>query len=289
MNILVRCLVVVTMILVVGAANADHLEKITDIRAIAVTGTNRLFGRPTTDYGPPLGTIGFSNVAIYNPGGRQPLSVSLNSSGEAVLATMVDPDFLAAAGLPSSLIDESLINIPLREVAVNVSPSGDDRIPLPSTLTVDPLAPNQAEPVTPIRLRDWLAAKGKARLVCDTPSSSIALHLRSLIPNSLYTIWGIFESAQGGFVAVPLGGVPNVVATDNAGKAGFYRKLGFCPFKKTVEGSRLLAVDIVYHSDQQVYGFVPDLTLKGFITGTTTHTQLEFIVYGQPLLGDNYD
>ena len=279
----IQWLVVITAFLVVSSVNAQR-HVVTNINGVAVTGTNRMYGQPIADYGPPLGTVGFSNVGIYNPGGQDPMSIDENSPGDAVLATIVDPDFLAAVGLPITLIDQNLVNIPLREVGINVSPAGDVREPVPDATAVDPLVPNQAIPAGPISLDEWLSAKGTARIACGDLGGAISLVLKGLLSNRIYTIWGIFESAAGAFVAVPLGGAPNVIATDGSGKGSFRRVLNYCPFETTEQGSRLLAIDVVYHSDQQVYGFVPDLTLKGFITGTTTHTQLEFTISGESLL-----
>ncbi len=273
------------MVLIVGiqpsVAVSDPVSKL--IKGTAMTGTNRLYGEPMTDFGPPLGTAGFYNIGVYDPHGDTPLLVQRDTPDDAVLATAVDPNFLAMAGLPMSLIDPTLENLPLQDVAVNISADGEQRVSPPSTLSVDPLQPNQALPVPAVTLERWLQADGGARISCGDDANRVSIRAEGLIPNRVYTVWGIFQSAAGGMVAVPLGGVPNVIATDERGKGSFRRHLGFCPFELTDEGSRLLLIDVVYHSDHQIYGFVPDLALRSFITGTVTHTQLEFRVSGQPL------
>lgn len=254
------------------------------IEGSSVTGTNRLYGQPITDYGLPLGTVGFNNIGIYNPNGNLPLLVNEQTPDDAIIVTSVDPEFLMIAGLPLSLIDERSLNIPLQNVPVNISPAGDLRSQLPSTLMVDPTLPNQAEPIEAITLKNWLKAKGLAKLKCGKHKNSVKIKLNDLIPNRLYTVWGIFESADARFLAVPLGGAPNVVTTDRHGNGKFSRQIGFCPFERTVTGARLLAIDVVYHSDHQVYGVMPDLPLISLITGSVTHTQVEFVVSGESLL-----
>ncbi len=268
---------------IIAYADDDEIPKVL-IEGVAVTGTNRLFGKPTTDYGPPLGTAGFYNMGIYNPNGNTPLLVDEQSPDDALIATAVDPNFLMMVGLPLSLIDESLLNIPLQNVPVNISPAGDQRSQLPSTLMVDPTSPNQAEPIKAITLKSWLKAKGLAKLKCGEHKNSVDIKLHDLIPNRLYSMWGIFESADAMLLAVPLGGVPNAVTTNNKGDAEFSRQIGFCPFERTVSGARLLAIDVVYHSDHQMYGVVPELPLIGLITGSVTHTQLEFVLVGKSLI-----
>ncbi len=281
MKALSRSLLVLVMGIHSTLAVSGQVTKL--IKGTAVTGTNRLYGQPVTDFGPPLGTAGFYNVGVYDPYGDAPMLIQRDTPDDAVLATAVDPGFLAMAGLPASLIDPALENLPLQDVAVNISPNGDHRVSPPSTLSVDPLQPNQALPVPAVTLERWLEAKGGARVSCGSDSNQVSIRVDGLIPHRLYTVWGIFQSAAGGMAAVPLGGVPNVIATDERGQGGFQRQLGFCPFEVTAQGSRLLLIDVVYHSDHQVYGFVPDLALQGLLTGTVTHTQLEFPVFGQRL------
>ena len=274
----------ITLLLITHTAISYAESKSSLIKGTAVTGTNRLLGNPTTDYGPPLGTAGFYNVGVYNPGGSTPLPIDENTPANAILATSIDPGFLMLAGLPISLIDESKLNIPLQNVPANVSPAGDHRMQLPSTLAVDPVTPNQAEPMDAVTLNNWLKASGTAKLKCGDHKNTVYIQLHNLIPNRLYTIWGIFESPDSRFVAVPLGGTPNAVMTNAEGNSKFKRELGFCPFVRTDSGSRLLAIDVVYHSDHQVYAVMPDLPLTGLITGSITHTQLEFTISGQSLI-----
>jgi hypothetical protein len=80
-----------------------------------------------------------------------------------------------------------------------------------------------------------------------------------------------------------MGGVPNAVVTDAGGRASFARTLRSCPTDPAITEGRVLLIDIVLHSDNQLYGAVPDLPLAGLYTGAINQTHLEFPIAGQPL------
>lgn len=280
----VKCAAVFTLAVTTSAVTAaDDSGKIF-VKGNAVTGTNRLYGEPITDYGSPLGTFGFYNIATYNSEGSAPNIIDRNTPDDAIIATGVDPGFLTIAGIPLSMIDESLNNLPLTQVATSINRTGD-RASVPSTMDVDALQPNQATPGEDVTLKQWLSAKGSATVQCKEDYSMIWMRVKNLLPNRLYSAWGLFQTAEGKFAPVPFGGMPNVIATDGRGGAFFKRKLGFCPFENTESGARLLAVDIVYHSDHQIYAQVPDPGF-GLFTGTVTHTHMEFRFSGTSLIDE---
>lgn len=246
-----------------------------------VTGLNRLLGQPVTDFGPPAGLFGFTTVAAHNPGAAEPLPLTPDSPLDTILATAVDPAFLDAFGVPPESVDTSRLNIPLREVPALVAPDGVTFAPLPRHRQVGPLTPNQAEPAgAPITLEDWLAAEGVAVLECrPNGTGTVVLFMSGLIPNRIFTVWAIFDSPQGPR-PVPMGGAPNTFVTNGRGLATFRRFLSFCPFETTVDGATLLTLEIVLHSDHQVYASEPTPFFAGLPPGLVAHPQLEFVVLG---------
>lgn len=253
------------------------------IQGVAVTGLNRLMGQPLRDFGPPLGTFGFSTVAAYNPDGTAPLPLSLDAPPSTLLATVADPGILAVLGVDPGLVPASFLNIPLLEVPANVDPAGHERQALPPQLQAPPLAPSQAEPAAPITLAAWLQATGQATILCpnDGPAT-VDLEARGLLPNRLYTVWAAFATPEGP-VAVPLGGAPNAFVTDGEGRGRLARLLNFCPFETLPGGGRLLVLEVVFHSDNMLYAFEPTLPAAGLPPGVVVHDQLEFPVSGEPL------
>jgi hypothetical protein len=125
-------------------------------------------------------------------------------------------------------------------------------------------------------LSDWRKAKGKDTIKCTDKSNTVLLELSGLIPNRLYTAWGVFGAAMP--IPIALGGAPSVFVTNNRGSATFQRVLNFCPLAPNPGQPRFLFIEILYHSDQEVYGLVPALPMAGLHIGAVVHTQLEFPV-----------
>ena len=275
-------LILACVLLAVSLAHGVEKKNTRVLRAHLASGTNRFLGQPISDFAFGFGTAGFSNVGVFNPAGSQPLPLDLQTPLSANLATFVDPGFLGLFGKTLSDVDPHLLNVPLRNVAVNADLAGKTRVPTVGIASAEQTQPSQAEPAGTITLRDWVRARGTAIVECESNSAAVRLELTGLIPNRIYSVWGIFGGPAGLF-PFPLGGVPNILVTDRQGRASFERQLNFCPGQTTASESPLLAIDIVFHSDNQNYGLVPEPDLSGFFTGTVTNTQLEFLVKGEEL------
>jgi hypothetical protein len=268
----------------VGVVAGQALEKKNSLvlRAHPASGTNRFLGEPISEFSFGFGTAGFSNVGVFNRSGSQPLPLEPQTPLSSTLATFVDPGFLALFGKTSADVSPHLVNVPLRDVEVNADLAGVNRVTTIGIAGAQQTQPSQAEPAGAVTLSDWVRARGLAAIECESHAARVHLELSGLIPNRIYSVWGIFGGSSGLF-PFPLGGVPNIAVTDRDGRATFERQLNFCPQQITPNESPLLAIDVVFHSDNQVYGFVPELDLAGFFTGTVTNTQLEFLVHGRIL------
>lgn len=268
------------------ASHSEHsdgwLKNRTTIKARVVTGTNRYLGTPLSDLGPPFGTAGFSNVGAYNPAGTGPLPLTPRARPSTRLATFVDPDFLAIVGRTPADVDPSTLNVLINDIPVNVSPAGDLRIRLDGELGASATEPTLAEPSNDVTLAAWARANGVATIHCGIRRNHLSLRLRDLLPNRLYTVWAIVAGPDG-LAPLPMGGVPNVVVTDAAGAADFSRTLRRCLTDPTSTDGRVMLIDIVLHSDQQLYGAMPDLPLAGLFTGAVNQTHLEFPIRGVSL------
>jgi hypothetical protein len=246
------------------------------ITGVLTTGTNRVFGEPLWNLGPPLDTFGFTTVAAYNPNGHDPIALTSDMPPSTVLATYVDPAILIMMGMTQDKLDPSTINVPLRNVRVVSDLAGSHRIAVKGvSQTISATEPAQAEPSNPITLKNWCQASGQATIECAEILSKISLDFGGLIPNRLYTVCGMFNNG-GQLASGPLGGAPNAFLTDAEGNAKFQRVLNFCPLHPVQGRPFLLYIDILYHSDQMVYGLVPDLTLTGLMGGVISHSQFEF-------------
>jgi hypothetical protein len=165
---------------------------------------------------------------------------------------------------------------------VNADLAGVARVPTVGIGSAQQTQPSQAEPAANVTLGDWVRARGTAFIDCENRAGKARFEFNGLLPNRIYSVWGIFGGSNGLF-PFPLGGVPNIFVTNREGRATFERLLNFCPAQTGANESPLLAIDIVFHSDNQIYGLVPEPDLAGFFTGTITNTQLEFLVKGREL------
>jgi hypothetical protein len=249
------------------------------------TGWNRLFGEARYHWDflePPLDLAGATTLGLYNPEGGQPLPITADTPNDAVLATIVDP-YLERLFPPfkAGLTHPDAANVPLREVGTWVTGDLSRR----ATLAPQPAAPIVSLPLAdpdvagPITKGDWFAASGQMVVTCKEATNRVKIRVRHLIPNRLYTVWGMWYSADGQIVPKPFGGLPNAYVTDNHGNGMFERNLGFCPTGAAllgIEGSRLLSVISQLHSDHALYGAVWAPLFVGFPPGTVQHVQLEW-------------
>lgn len=141
-------------------------------------------------------------------------------------------------------------------ISVNYSISGDLSTPRATTRgLVLSGGPN------PITFGDWCMAKAtgtvKVKVKGEKNTSKVVLHFSGLIPNTLYTVWQINNGIGG--ADGPFGGIPSAFVSDEDGNAKFTRDLPF----DAIEVIDFL--DVVYHSDHNVYGGIPSPMSGGII------------------------
>ena len=195
---------------------AEHGQGSTIIKSVSVTGSFQRYGQPLWDLGEPFGAPGGpggEHVAEYNPFGDEPIPLSSDTSCDAVLATVLDPN--------SSNYDMDEINIPLNEVPITVDGEGHTA-QLPPIIEAAPTEQSRSLPNDPITLGDWLAADGTARIRCQSEDeATVSIWFRNLAPNGLYTMWGFMATDSHSIGALPLGGVPNAFIANRYGRGWF--------------------------------------------------------------------
>ncbi len=251
------------------------------IEGRVVTGINRLFGEPVHELG-ALGTLGFTTVAGFNCDGTEPIPLTSSSPLDTVLASTVDPAILEALGIPPESVDPSRLDVPLNEVGVITGTDGT-RMSVRDHLSAGQLEPSRVHSRGPITLGQWLKARGRARLRCVGGRAFIEMRFRGLVPRGLYTVWQVLVGEQGP-VALPMGGVPNVVVSDGYGQGNFSARLNFCPLALQEGEVPLAIIEVLYHSDGAAYGAVPELQKAGFPPGLVTHVHLDFPVSARPVM-----
>ncbi len=248
---------------------ADEQEEGTrklNVHAYPATGPNRFCDKPLfllPDPFPP--TTGFTFLGEYDPAPGASDAIRLDASNcvpGTILATTTNPAFQGFFGFPDA--DSRLKNIPLRDVPVLAGLDGAyARLPAQGTLPANPLPPVRSKPDYPLTLGDWMGVEGRMKLECAADGSAkVNVKLRSLIPNGVYTLFGIWKTRSPfdgsmTFMPVAFGGFPNVLVADEKGKAKFSRELDYCPLDPTPDGSVLMFVDLAYHADSNPHGGFP--------------------------------
>ncbi len=265
-------------LLAAGATGANAQTR--NIPGKVVTGVNRFLGGPAFNLG-PFGPIGFNDIGAYNPQGGEPLPLTPDSPPDTLLVSLVDPFFLEAFHVPASTVDPALLNIPLRNVGVYVAPDGT-RGPIRSAASSPQMAPSRAGTDKPITLGRWLKAWGQDRIHCTGHTAKLQIQMTGFIENALYDVWGVMLTANGP-APICLGGSPCAFVTDSAGNASFSRDLNFCPYDLRPDEVPLGEIEILYHADHALYGFMPELFAAGNPPGIVSFSHMDFPVSATPL------
>jgi len=247
------------------------------IQGTAVTGSNDVCGERLWSYPAPFDAspLGFSMLAEHNPGARQPIPFTRdNCLANTPIASYFDP-ILAAIGLPEP--DDGLQNVPIRDM-FRISDFNGLRTQLPRMGEVppNPFPQTLGALSDDLDLHDWLSADGNMSISCRGESGTeIRASYRNLIPDGMYSVWGIWITTPPGaqaptIAAIPFGGVPNAMVATERGSGSFTRRMNFCPFDIAPDGSTLLYVATAYHSDNAMYAGVPE----------TVNTEVDIVTEG---------
>jgi hypothetical protein len=250
------------------------------------TGYNMLKGEVMYDLGGIVGAQGFNYVFVYEPGKSQPSIITTSTDENRLVATGIDAAFYAAVGVDPSVIDPHVVNLPFRDLPIVVNGLTGAKEKLgPITAQNYKSAFTRAMPSKPITIADWFSVRASAHIRCESSTAARAvLTFRSLIPNGVYAVWGIFGQslAHNGvrdfFSPKPLGGSPNVFTADDRGNAVFARDLPFCPSTDP----DMMTVEVTYEVDGVTYGAVPSISplVSNGNSYLATPTQVSFNVGG---------
>ncbi len=262
----------------VTTAEAQDGISVQNIEGFAVTGANRLLSEPIWDLG-TVGTLGFNLVFEYAPSAFDPRPLTSSTPPDAILATGLEP----LIGVRPEDVPEGMYNTPLKEVPVISDIFTGTRSQLPALFSSSADTVTRNEPSDPVTLEQWLGASGKAKFVCFSDGTgSVILRFRHLIPNSLYSAWGVYTVDTDGdgiedFIAgIPLGGVPHAFVSDERGDARYKRRINFCIH----DVPNLKFLTMLYHSDADLSGSVTGVIDAGVPVGIIAHPAISFEVNG---------
>lgn len=255
------------------------------IKAVATTGSNHRLGEPLWYLGPML-KGSFEFVFGHNEEGSEAIPLTTDSPMDTIVATGIDPDFLAELGLPADYIEDKFLNVPFHNVQLIVNPETAERAFVPNEMDAPGFGVTHGYPNKPITLKRWLKAKAEGRIQCfSNGTAKIRFKAKNLVPNGLYTLWGLYgfdtdgDGLQDVLEPAPYGGVPNAIVADGKGRASYSRRLGACP----MDDPHLKYIDVVYHPDGATYGGTVDILLPGWPKFAVANTHFEFPVNVEPL------
>ncbi|WP_103654459.1 hypothetical protein [Agarilytica rhodophyticola] len=257
-----------------------------------MTGSNDVCGERLWYYLAPLdGTpLGFSVTAEYDPAGgaTEAIPLSIENCSRNVRITSYFNPILNSISIPAP--NNKLVNIPIQDI-FRVSNFDGSRTQLPrmGEVPANPIPQPPGVLSNNLTLGDWLTTKGHLNINCNIKGNSfIRSSYRELIPNCMYSVWGIWitklpDSSELILFASLFGGVPNAIVASDKGHGSFSRKLNFCPLENSPDGPTLLYVTTAYHSDNPMYARVPEKATRNVnITnrdGITLSTPLGLVVH----------
>lgn len=226
-----------------------------EIRGVAVTGWNKIYGDPARDLR-MVGQLNFDVGGVFNPDG-QALPIDANTSPDALLASYAAPDvYLAFFGVPDAqnVPDQNILYADYPHLTTHESEFG----PLPQLAdNPDWFGKSNGSENRGLTVRRWLQASGTMRFECRVGERpSYRVRVRDAIPGGLYTVWGFYFDQDIGSLMpdFAFGGTSaNVFVADKDGEIEGARALNFCPQSITAADRYVpVAMFLVYHPDGRV-------------------------------------
>ncbi len=123
-------------------------------------------------------------------------------------------------------------------------------------------------------LEEWNKVSGLITYKClKDGTATVRVSIVDAFPNAVYTMWDVgaknplTDQEQG--YAVPLGGLPNILKTNDKGCASVKVRVPYCPGRPCQSGATSCSsyLSIAHHWDQQTYGASPAASLIGIPVG----------------------
>jgi hypothetical protein len=307
---------ILALILSVASASASQTfannaaekprDQIVTVPGYVVHGINNYNGEHIVDYSavspavpylhavPPVDEIG-----AYQEGSAYSGTILANTNRNLPVATT--RSFIDYFN-PYADIASELINIPLGKVGVSfLSPEFtalDKRItpvPFPESGLEPSVYRKKGFAITPT-IKEWEKMSGKLSVKKDANGFfKVQVTIRNAFPNAIYTLWDLgtlnpLTPQETGY-AVPLGGLPNIVVTDNngCGYATITMKYNLARACKAGASSCSSYVSAFYNWDNGAYGASAAATWAKAPTGIYGGNQMAWPLSGTALIEPQND
>lgn len=302
--------VVVCLFVYVGASLANTSTASSgdsvSIPGYVVHGINTYNGNPLVDYSNVSPAIPYLNayppveeIGVYQEGLDYSGSILSDTDRDIPVATTRSfIDFFN----PTADISSDTINLPLGEVGINFL--GTDFTGLEKRIVPVSFDHSSDEPsvyrkkgfaINPT-VGDWEKISGKLSVKKNKDGFfTVRVTIRDAFPNAIYTVWDIgtlnpLTNEETGY-AIPLGGVPNVIVTNNKG-CGFAKiKLKYDLTRLCESGAKSCSsyVSAFYNWDNGAYGASAAATWAKAPTGVFGGNQMAWPTSGTALIDPQND
>lgn len=286
--------------------DAHHSGNRVDIQGYVVHGINNFNGEPIVDYSDVSPLVPYINayppvneIGVYQAGTDESGTIFAETARDLPVATTRSfVDYFN----PTGELDLSTINLPLSEIGSNfLSPeftSLDKRL-VPVSFAESGTEPSiyrkKGFAIDPT-VADWEKISGKLSIKQNKNGLfTVFVTIRDAFPNAIYTLWDIgtanpLTSEESGY-AVPLGGLPNIVVTDNKG-CGFAKiKLKYDLTRACEVGATSCSsyVSAFFNWDNEAYGASAAATWAKAPTGIYGGNQMAWPTSGTALIEPQND
>jgi len=265
-----KSILLILLIVFFTTASAHGKRNVERIQGHVATGANIFLDKILYTFPEPWNQVTvISSGAFNDDGSDNALDLVQGMAGDTLIVNKVDT---VLSGFPNVFPQ----NTPLREIPMYINADFD--LGNPSGVFETPRDQlSRSWPGNPITLGEWSKAEGVMKLKCKkNGNASVKIRFKHMIPNGLYTVWATSGTDEGGLTAVPFGGAPNVFVADDQGGGTWERQLNGCPTDTEGVDNPLLLLEVAYHSDNNIYGGIPDSAAGGRPFGLSTNTHLNF-------------
>jgi hypothetical protein len=269
-----------------------------EFKGYVTHGVNVYNGKPIGDYRRILPSVTLlhanplvAEIGVYQAG--KALSAEITDKTDRSLPVATTRGFLDFF-VPNQYVNPAWLNVPLGQIG-SVPFGGSsitDRV-LPEafpTKAQDPSIYHRRGTVTNPTVAEWEKISGLLTAYNRPDGTSrIKITIRNAFPNSLYTLWDIGakkpQTREESVYAVPLGGVPNTISTDERGCMTREIDLPYHVNRQCVLGASSCTayISAFYHWDGHAYGASPDVFAEGLPIGVVGSNQILFAPTGELL------
>lgn len=293
LKIVVILLITNSTVFAIDFNNKD--SSVETVEGYVTHGVNVFNNQYITDYSKVSPSIPFLNpnpplyeIGVFVEGGSDSEVITIDTDLSRLVAT--NRRFVDLFGINA---DPNLFNKTLDNIGSNYFgfQSNNDRIiPLAFNIAKEATVYRKSGAIPAPTLSEWNKISGVINYKCNTKGvAKVNISIANAFPNALYTMWDVGAenplTPQEKPYVIPLGGLPNVLLTDEKGCGNATIKLPYCPGRPCNPDAKSCTsyISIAHHWDQQIYGASPEGSAIGVPVGAYVGNHMAWPMSGKIL------